>query len=186
MCLRGYPQAVTYYEQLKAELAERVANGIASLPNEKYRLGAHSVPPWYALIGFMRKFALYDAVPIITLYGLVWRRDVLDTSQPFYSLAEAIFINEADRGVRDKANKTLGFIRDYSLDGVVHTLNRGCKTVFSSQYAELEIIEKESGAPTMVIEYDQVDARTWSEAEADARIQSFMEVVATRAQERRR
>ena len=55
--MRGTPEAVEYYRMLKAEVEDRVAQGVAAVPGESHRFYWDGPPIWCALRPLARLFA---------------------------------------------------------------------------------------------------------------------------------
>jgi benzoyl-CoA reductase/2-hydroxyglutaryl-CoA dehydratase subunit BcrC/BadD/HgdB len=68
-------------------------------------------------------------------------------------------------------------IDKYGVDGVVMHSNRSCKPYSLGQYDTQRIIQKERGIPVVMIEADMVDERSFSESQAETRIDAFMELI---------
>jgi len=58
--------------------------------------------------------------------------------------------------------------------------NRSCKPYSLGQYDIQRIVEKERGIPSLMIEADMVDERSFSESQVATRIDAFMEVIKQR------
>jgi benzoyl-CoA reductase/2-hydroxyglutaryl-CoA dehydratase subunit BcrC/BadD/HgdB len=55
--------------------------------------------------------------------------------------------------------------------------NRSCKPYSLGQYDIQKIIQQKRGIPTLLIEADMVDERSFSESQIETRIDAFMEVL---------
>jgi len=67
MNLRGFTQAVTLYEQLNAEIEERVKQRFSAIGEEKYRLYFDNIPVWYKVGWFSRKFSSFGAALVAAI-----------------------------------------------------------------------------------------------------------------------
>ncbi len=73
MLYSGSPEAVTYCQELKSELAERLANKVGALMGEeKYRLYWDNLPIFFKLKEHMEKFAFYSTVPVLANSPFLW------------------------------------------------------------------------------------------------------------------
>ena len=98
--LKGTREAVGFYEQLCAEVRERVDNGVGAVPNERYRL-IWDLFPVYHNMRLLNYFAEFGAAFVTDLYGNAFSGR-LDSSDPFNSLAErylSFFMRSASRGI---------------------------------------------------------------------------------------
>jgi benzoyl-CoA reductase/2-hydroxyglutaryl-CoA dehydratase subunit BcrC/BadD/HgdB len=55
--------------------------------------------------------------------------------------------------------------------------NRSCKPYSFGQYDIQRIIQEKRGLPTLMLEADMVDERSFSEAQIETRIDAFMEML---------
>ncbi|MBS3809517.1 MAG: 2-hydroxyacyl-CoA dehydratase, partial [Desulfobacterales bacterium] len=70
--LRGKQITVDYYRELLDELNDRISQGIAMVPNEKYRLLWDNLPVWYRTRWLSDKFASHDAALVADTYTSAW------------------------------------------------------------------------------------------------------------------
>lgn len=175
--LRGTQTVVDYYRQLLAEMEQRIKDGIAMVPNEKYRLLWDNLPVWYRTRWLSEKFASHDACLVGDTYTSAWSgvMDLIDpdnfieTGSVAYS---SVYINVSI----DKMFDTLSaLIRKYDVDGLVMHSNRSCKPYSFGQYDLQKMVMEKLGIPTLIIEADMVDARSFSESQIETRIDAFME-----------
>ena len=80
-------------------------------------------------------------------------------------------------GTDQMADMVLDMIDKYDVNGLVMHSNRSCKPYSLGQYDIQQIIQRESGIATMIIEADMVDERNFSESQIETRIDAFMEVL---------
>ena len=78
----------------------------------------------------------------------------------------------------DKMLETLSkLIRKYDVDGLVMHSNRSCKPYSLGEYDLQKMVMKELNIPTLIIEADMVDERSFSESQIETRIDAFMETL---------
>jgi len=183
MDLRGFPQAVTYYQTLRDEVMGRVDSGFAAVGEERYRLYWDGIPIWFRVGHLGRKFASYGACCAVALYPFVWVEAFAreDPEDPLGSIARAQSTIYVNRGTQYVIDFLCQVVEDYSLDGLVMQMSRTCKPVISAQLAVMKAVEKRAGVPAVLIEGDMVDARLYSDADVDNRIETFMAVLEGRA-----
>jgi bcr-type benzoyl-CoA reductase subunit B len=182
MNLRGYPQAVSFYEQLNAEIAERVERKFSAVGEEKYRLYFDNIPVWYKVGWFSRKFTSYGACMVAAVYSQVWIRcfGQEDPARPLESIAETQFLLTTNQGTMSRINLLNQICRDFSVDGLVMQVSRTCKVFIPDQIGIMKQVQEETGLPGVIIEADMIDSRFFSEKEADSLIDGFMEILRTR------
>jgi len=181
--LRGTDTVVTYYKELLIEMEQRVADGIAMVDNEKYRLIWDNLPVWYKTKWLSDKFAQRNAALITDTYTSAWAGviDLIDENNFLESMAIAyssIYINVSI----DKMYESLKeMIIKYNADGLVMHSNRSCKPYSLGQYDLQKMVMKELDVPTLIIEADMVDERAFSESQIETRIDAFMEILESRS-----
>jgi bcr-type benzoyl-CoA reductase subunit B len=180
--LRGTPVVVEYYTQLLAKMKDRVAKGIGAVPNEKYRLLWDNIPIWPRTRWLSQKFAAHDACLVADTYTSAWcgTMKYIDENNFFDSMAEAYTRIYLNIGVDEMARIVIGMVDKYQADGIVMHSNRSCKPYSLGQYDIQRIVEKERGIPSLMIEADMVDERSFSESQVATRIDAFMEVIKQR------
>jgi benzoyl-CoA reductase/2-hydroxyglutaryl-CoA dehydratase subunit BcrC/BadD/HgdB len=177
--LRGTSVVVDYYTGLLAEMKERIASGISAVPNEKYRLLWDNLPIWYRTKWLSEKFAAHDACLVADTYTSAWcgslkyinENDFLGTMAEGYS---RIYLNI---GVDEMAETVIEMIDKYDADGLVMHSNRSCKPYSLGQYDIQRIVQEKRKIPTLMIEADMVDERSFAESQIETRIDAFMEVL---------
>jgi benzoyl-CoA reductase/2-hydroxyglutaryl-CoA dehydratase subunit BcrC/BadD/HgdB len=70
--LRGTRTVVDYYTELLDEMKARVADGIAAVPDERYRLLWDNLPVWYRTRWLSDKFAAHGACLVADTYTSSW------------------------------------------------------------------------------------------------------------------
>ena len=177
--LRGTSVVVDYYTGLLAEMKERIASGISAVPNEKYRLLWDNLPIWYRTKWLSEKFAAHDACLVADTYTSAWcgslkyinENDFLGTMAEGYS---RIYLNI---GVDEMAETVIEMIDKYDANGLVMHSNRSCKPYSLGQYDIQRIVQEKRKIPTLMIEADMVDERSFAESQIETRIDAFMEVL---------
>jgi len=180
--LRGTQTVIDYYTGLLEEMKERIASGISAVPNEKYRLLWDNLPVWYKTKWLSEKFAAHDACLVADTYTSAWcgslkyidENDFLGTMAEGYS---RIYLNI---GVDEMAETVIEMVDKYDADGVVMHSNRSCKPYSLGQYDIQRIVQEKRKIPTLMIEADMVDERSFSESQIETRIDAFMEVLKAR------
>lgn len=174
--MRGTPEAVTVYEKLKEEVAERVRNKVGAVPGEKYRLYWDNIAVWHKLRELSERFAQAKASVVVASYTNSWAYQ-FDPKRPTETMAENytnLFIN-LDIETRIKTIEDL--IREYSVDGMVLHSNRSCRAYSFGQYDYKLAIGDRLGIPSVILESDQVDERFHNDSQVDERIEAFLEAL---------
>jgi benzoyl-CoA reductase/2-hydroxyglutaryl-CoA dehydratase subunit BcrC/BadD/HgdB len=180
--LRGTQTVIDYYTGLLEEMKERIRSGISAVSNEKYRLLWDNLPVWYKTKWLSEKFAAHDACLVADTYTSAWcgslkyidENDFLGTMAEGYS---RIYLNI---GVDEMSETVIEMVDKYAADGVVLHSNRSCKPYSLGQYDIQRIVQEKRNIPTLMIEADMVDERSFSESQIETRIDAFMEVLKAR------
>jgi len=183
MAMRGKPEGLAYYEQFKAEAVERAAQKVAAIPDERFRIHFHVVPPWFLLRKLYSKFASAGVCPVTFFYGLVFKFEGLDPARPIDSITETYVESLLNVAPIQSVDAIAELMEDYHLDGAVFQQLRSCKAVFHPFRELAELVGKQTGLPSMTYESDMCDVRMHSDAHVDARIETFIELLESRAQQ---
>lgn len=193
-----------FYDELYEEVKDRVARGIAAVPNETCRLMTDTQPPW-SFLKIFRYLETYGAVSIGSLYTFalegIWEEKADGTwggrTLPWN---QGIEINDRQTALRlyadwnlskpqwqhfyDPQLKTdmmLRIVREWQVDGVMLHLNRGCEGL-SLGIMENRLGIAKAGVPVMTFEGNMGDEREFDEVRTQARVDAFMEQLGLRRQ----
>lgn len=177
--LRGTQVAVDYYQQLVDEMKQRIKDGISMVPNEKYRLLWDNLPVWYKTKWLSEKFASHNACLVGDTYTSAWsgvldlidENNFIETGSVAYS---SVYINVSIDQMFETLKK---LIKKYDVDGLIMHSNRSCKPYSLGQYDLQKMVMKELKIPTLMLEADMVDERSFSESQIETRIDAFMETL---------
>ncbi|MCG6911157.1 MAG: 2-hydroxyacyl-CoA dehydratase family protein [Deltaproteobacteria bacterium] len=180
--LRGTQVTVDYYKTLLDEMNQRIADGVSAVPEEKYRLLWDNIPVWFKTRWLSEKFASHGACLVADTYTSAWSGMMayVDEENLMDSFAETYTRIYLNIGVDQMAENVLKMIEKYGVDGVVMHSNRSCKPYSLGQYDTQKIVQERAGVPTLMIEADIVDERSFSESQIETRIDAFMEVIAAK------
>ncbi|MBN2439396.1 MAG: 2-hydroxyacyl-CoA dehydratase [Deltaproteobacteria bacterium] len=180
--LRGTQQAVDYYKMLLTEMQERVASGIGAVPNEKYRLLWDNLPVWFRTKWLSEKFAAQDACLVADSYTSAWCGSLkyVDEHNFLETMAECYTRIYLNIGVDEMARQVMEMVEKYGAEGLVMHSNRSCKPYSLGQYDIQRIVREKMGIPTVMIEADMVDERSFSEGQIETRIEAFIELLKER------
>ncbi len=177
--LRGTQTAIDYYSQLLDEMKTRVAQGISAVPNEEYRLLWDNLPVWYRTRWLSDKFAAHNACLVADTYTSAWCRSLryMNENDFLGSMAEGYSRIYLNIGTDEMAEVVLEMIDKYDVNGLVMHSNRSCKPYSLGQYDIQRIVQEKRGLPTLIIEANMTDARSFSESQIETRIDAFMEML---------
>jgi benzoyl-CoA reductase/2-hydroxyglutaryl-CoA dehydratase subunit BcrC/BadD/HgdB len=177
--LRGTPVVIDYYRMLLAELEERITQGIGAVENERYRLLWDNLPVWYRTKWLSEKFASWNACLVADTYTSAWCSSLpyMNENDFLGSMAEGYTRIYLNLGIDAMADILMEMIDTYDIHGVVMHSNRSCKPYSFGQYDMAEWIRQRRGIPVLLLDADMVDPRQFSEAQIEARIDAFMEMM---------
>jgi bcr-type benzoyl-CoA reductase subunit B len=173
--LRGTAQCNEFYVGLLAELKKRVAEGIAAVDNEKYRLLWDNIPVWFALRPLSELFAVNGACLVADTYTNAWARACLDPDNLIETMSRSYTEVYLNIDIELMVSEIKQLIKRYSADGFVMHSNRSCKPYSLGQLDIARIIQKDLDIPTIIIEADMTDERLFSEAQTRTRVEAFIE-----------
>ncbi len=176
--LRGTQIAVDYYEQLLDELDGRVADKVAAVEGERFRLYWEGMPIWGKLRPLSEQFLELNTCVVASTYCNSWIFNQLDPDQPFESMARAyteLFIVRSDPVKEDYIAEMCS---DFSVDGIVYHDARTCGANTNSRYGMPQRLSKRLGSPHLTIDGDLNDLRCYSEEQARTNIEAFVEQLA--------
>ncbi len=175
--LRGTPEVIDFYEILKRELEERVEQGVAAVPGEKYRLLWDNLPIWFKMRDLSEKFLEHQACIVASTYLNAWARYDLDSNDPVDAIARAYasaFVNES---IQHRARLMREIVEEFSVDGIIFHSNRSCRPYSLGQYDIKEMLTQWTGVPGLLVEADMNDERSYSEGPVFTRIEAFIETL---------
>lgn len=188
-----------FYEELRDEVADRVARGIAAVANERCRLISDTQPPW-AFLKLYRYLEEYGAVSVGSLYtfGLegIWETKadgrwgprttpmqqgvaIVGREQAMrlycdWNLSKPQWQHFYDPRLKTEMMKTI--VREWGVDGVMLHLNRGCEGL-SLGIMENRLGLAQAGIPVMSYEGNMGDEREFDLERTQNRIDAFMEML---------
>jgi benzoyl-CoA reductase/2-hydroxyglutaryl-CoA dehydratase subunit BcrC/BadD/HgdB len=175
LCIPGTEMASEFYERLRDELKELVEEKIGKIEKERYRLVWDNLPMWFNL-GFFNYLNSLGAVVVAETFCHVWAGD-LDASKPLESLARKYLPNFANAVTERRIDLIFRLAREWSVDGVVLPTNRGCRMMSIGMTVVKDIVYERLGVPSLILDVDSSDWRSYNEAHVKAEIEAFMEML---------
>lgn len=179
--IRGTPQCVDYFQKLHAEVSDRVARGVGSLSDERFRLYWDHLGIWFKVGALSEKFASYGAVVVVgpytarTFYPFP---DQIDPEKPIDTIVNALYFSPpAVSTFESRVERTEQILRDYKIDGMILHSIRTCRPQDIGQYDLIDEMQKRLGVPGVMIHADHVDTDFYDEADVNNTLDSFFEVL---------
>ncbi|MDH5606321.1 MAG: 2-hydroxyacyl-CoA dehydratase family protein [Anaerolineae bacterium] len=184
---RGTEAGARYFLDLQEEMEYKVANGIGTLTEEKYRLAFVGVPCYPIFRNFNEFFTDWGGTFVNSTYlwfasGGANRGFEYDLDRPLDSLAEGMLLSVRDAMdsmfYQDRA--LLEISDSHAIDGVVFHPIKSCRTVSTGLADGRRSLMSQRDIPSLFIESDMMDRRVVSEAQLKNRIDAFFEGLAAR------
>jgi len=173
--LRGTHPAIDYYELLLAELKQRIADGLAAVEGEKFRIYWEGMPVWGKVRDLSTQFAELKTAVVASTYCNSWVFEALDAADPFAGMARAyssIFICRSE-DMKEKYIERMA--AKYRIDGVLYHDAKTCPNNSNNRYQMPQRLQQKLGKPYLVVNGDLNDLRLYSEEQTRTSIQAFVE-----------
>ena len=184
---RGTEVGARYMEDLRAEMEERVARGLGTVEEERFRLHFVGTACYSHFRRFLELFQNWGAVFVNSEYlayagGGLDRGVQFDTSRPLESLAEQLLLTgqHSMSNMFFSQDQLADTVRDWHADGIVYHAVKSCRTVSTGMADSREYLVRTRDIPALSIESDLVDPRLWSEAQVKNRVDAFFEALGAR------
>ncbi len=176
VALRGTRRAVDCYQRFKAELEQRIEEGVGAVPGERHRLLWDNIAVWYRLYRFFRPFMDAGACFVADTYTHAWTVQ-LDAEDPFVGMARAytgVFIN---LNLPTRLQTITEMAERFQVDGMVMHANRSCKPFSITQDDVRDELRDALELPVLILETDMADARLYNEGATRERVAAFLEML---------
>jgi benzoyl-CoA reductase subunit B len=184
---RGTEQAIDYYKLLRAEIEDRVSQGLGpvtpegEMTEEKYRLVVEGPPNWTSFRDFWKMFYDEGAVVVASTYTKVggvydfgFRHD---PEHPLESLADYCLGCYTNRNLPQRVKMIETYLDTYKADGFLINSVKSCNSFSAGQLLMMREIERRTGRPAAFIESDLVDPRYFSPANIRTRLESYFQMI---------
>ena len=184
---RGTAGAVAYYQELRAEVAERMAAGKGpvtpdgELTAERFRIVVEGPPNWTSFRQFWKMFSDEGAVVVASsytkvggVYDLGFRHD---PDHPLETLAEYCMGCYTNLNLPSRADMLTRYVIDYDADGLLINSIKSCNSFSAGQLTILREVERRTGRPGGFIESDLVDPRYFSASNIKNRLESYFQMI---------
>jgi benzoyl-CoA reductase/2-hydroxyglutaryl-CoA dehydratase subunit BcrC/BadD/HgdB len=176
--LRGEQDAVDYYELLLAEMNQRVADGVAAVEGERFRIYWEGMPIWGKLSALSQLFMELKVNVVASTYCNSWVFEDLDPADPFKSMARAysnIFICRSEDYKEDYIER---MAKQFKIDGILYHDCKTCPNNSNNRYEMPQRLQSRTGLPHLTINGDLNDLRLFSEEQTRTNIEAFAEQLA--------
>ncbi len=184
--LLGTQEALDFYRDLRDEVKYRAEHKMGVIPEEKYRImWGGGLPPWHT----MRIFNYFETLgAVVCCEGaaqcLDWLEPPPGVTHPLERLAWRMFkmrtsdYEKAQNHTGDpNVEDLLEGIEEYKVDGVVMHRVFSCRTLHVGLIHRLRMLKQFTDIPQLLLEGDIIDPNLFPEADSQAKVRAFIEVV---------
>jgi benzoyl-CoA reductase/2-hydroxyglutaryl-CoA dehydratase subunit BcrC/BadD/HgdB len=177
--LRGDRATTAYYRRMLAEVDRRIAAGVGAVRREDHRLLWDNLPIWYRIGPLSRWLAQRGVNVVASTYTHAWGElaPLMDPSDPFASMARVYLHAILNRSAGQKLQAMRRMVADFSVDGVILHSDRSCKPYSLGQIDQRDGLVHQVGVPALLLDADHNDPRAFSEEQATARLEAFVEML---------
>jgi len=176
--LRGTQAAIDYYNVLLPELEQRVADGVAAVEGERFRIYWEGMPVWGKIKDLSMQFLQLQTSVVASTYCNSWIFDALDPADPFRSMARACSGLFICRSEDYKQRYIEQMVEKYKVDGILYHDAKTCPNNSNSRYQMPQRLQEKLGKPYLIINGDLNDLRLYSEEQTRTNIEAFSEQLA--------
>jgi benzoyl-CoA reductase subunit B len=189
---RGTEDAVKYYQELRAEVMERMRlskgpiTPDGELDQERYRIVVEGPPNWTNFVEFWRMFTCEKAVVVASTYtkvGGVYDQGFRhDPARPLETLADYCMGCYTNLNLPTRVQLLSRYVQDYGADGFLINSVKSCNSFSAGQLMILREVEQRTGRPGGFLESDLVDPRYFSPSNIKNRLESYFQMVEQKRQ----
>ena len=184
---RGTADAVEYYRELRAEIAERIREGKGpvtpdgEVERERFRVVVEGPPNWTSFRQFWKMFADEGAVAVASTYSKVGGVYDLgfrhDPDHPLETLADYCLGCYTNLSLPTRIDLITRYVAEYKADGFLINSVKSCNSFSAGQLHIHREVEAPSGRPGGFVESDLVDPRYFSAANIKNRLESYFQMI---------
>jgi benzoyl-CoA reductase subunit B len=180
--LPGNQALVDYFAGVKAEIEQRLQEGVTALPNERYRLAFDGIMNWNKVGWLANKFAQNNAAVLVGRYthNSFWQEpQLIDEDDPILGMAQHYLLCPFNHSAKVLGELLLKECDNYAIDGVVFHATRTCRSASNGQMVMAQMAQR-AGIQTMVFEGDVADAAFYKDALLESRLEAMLETIDVR------
>ncbi|GAB26336.1 putative 2-hydroxyglutaryl-CoA dehydratase subunit alpha [Gordonia polyisoprenivorans NBRC 16320 = JCM 10675] len=178
--LPGNQALVDYFAGVKAEIEQRLADGVTAVADERYRVYFDGIMNWNKLGFLTKKFAEYDVAVVAGRYTheSFWQEpQLIDVENPLRGMAQHYLLCPLNHGLKNLQELLLRRIDEYSIDGIAFHSTRTCRAMTNPQTMLARAAERERGVKSFFFEGDVADASFYNDELFDSRLEAMLEAI---------
>ncbi|WP_417722514.1 2-hydroxyacyl-CoA dehydratase subunit D [Salipiger sp.] len=180
--LPGDQNLVDYFEGVKAEIVQRIADGEGAVKDEKYRLFFDGMMNWNKVGWLADKFASVNACVVAGRYTHMsfWQEpQLIDLKDPVLGMAQNYLICPNNHGAPIMIGEIENLCDKFHIDGVVCHASRTCRGMTNSQFL-IAGSAKKYGRQAMFFEGDVADESFYKDELLNTRLEAMVEAMDAR------
>ncbi|WP_216892599.1 2-hydroxyacyl-CoA dehydratase subunit D [Nocardia alni] len=178
--LPGNQDLVDYFAGVKAEIQQRLADGVSAVRDERYRVYFDGIMNWNKLGFLTRKFAEYDVAVVAGRYTheSFWQEpQLIDTENPLLGMAQHYLLCPLNHGLKTLQELLLRRLDEFAIDGIAFHSTRTCRAMTNPQAVLARTAESERGVKSFFFEGDVADASFYNDELFDSRLEAMLEAI---------
>lgn len=174
MYCSGAEKAFNFYKELRDEVQALVNAGKGQVEKERFRLLWYGIPLWFN----MSIFNYFDDIGGVFAYEPAYNPTpwpVRNHDDPLSEIAERTL--SVGTAMGSMVRSVVDNCREYNIAGGVLAYLLTCRPVYLPVLEIRRALEEQLGIPSVLIECDLVDERTYSEGQVKTRMDAFGEQI---------
>ncbi|MGH3895717.1 MAG: 2-hydroxyacyl-CoA dehydratase subunit D [Rhodococcus qingshengii] len=178
--LPGNQALVDYFAGVKAEIQQRIVDGVSAIENERYRVYFDGIMNWNKLGFLTRKFAEYNVAVVAGRYTheSFWQEpQLIDVENPLRGMAQHYLLCPLNHGLKNLQELLIRRLDEYAIDGIAFHSTRTCRAMTNPQSMLAKAAERERGVKSFFFEGDVADASFYNDEMFDSRLEAMLEAI---------
>ena len=174
MYCSGTEKAYDFYVALRNEVKAKVRKSEGQIKNERFRLLWYGIPTWFN----MAIFSYFEAIGGVFAYEPIYNPfpwPPLRNEDPLIQIA--IRYLSFGTSMTTRLHTIKEQCREYKIAGVVMAYLITCRPLYLPTHEIRRVLQEDLNIPSVLIECDLVDERTFSEAQIKTRLDAFGEQI---------
>ena len=178
--LPGNQALVDYFAGVKAEIQQRIVDGVSAIENERNRVYFDGIMNWNKLGFLTRKFAEYNVAVVAGRYTheSFWQEpQLIDVENPLRGMAQHYLLCPLNHGLKNLQELLIRRLDEYAIDGIAFHSTRTCRAMTNPQSMLAKAAERERGVKSFFFEGDVADASFYNDEMFDSRLEAMLEAI---------
>jgi benzoyl-CoA reductase/2-hydroxyglutaryl-CoA dehydratase subunit BcrC/BadD/HgdB len=178
--LPGNQALVDYFAGVKAEIEQRIVDGVSAVANERYRVYFDGIMNWNKLGFLTRKFAAYDVAVVAGRYTheSFWQEpQLIDVDNPLMGMGQHYLLCPLNHGVKTLQELLIRRVDEYAIDGIAFHSTRTCRAMTNPQSMLAKAADAQRGVKSFFFEGDVADASFYNDELFDTRLEAMLEAI---------